>query len=63
MTFVIVLLLLGLNSPFRYEESYSNKAECIKAAIQWRAVKEAQIIMECVGTPKVREKIIDLEKA
>ena len=54
MTFVIVLLLLGLDSPFRYVETYSSRAECILAAIQWRTVKEAQIVQECKPKPRER---------
>ena len=56
MTFVIVLLLIGLNGPFRYVETYSSRAECIRAVVQWRTIKEAQVITECQVKPKMRKR-------
>lgn len=47
MTFVIVLLLVGLNGPFRYEETHPTRADCLTAYYHWKQVKEAQILKKC----------------
>lgn len=47
MTWIIVVLLLGVNQPFHYVDRHQNYPECYAAMKAWKLVKEAQIVIPC----------------